>query len=42
MQALHHSREEGEFLSRMMPLRDYEKLLGLEEVEAAAKRFEAR
>jgi 2,3-dimethylmalate lyase len=42
MQALHHSREEGEFLSRMMPLRDYEKLLGLEEVEAVAKRFEAR
>jgi 2-methylisocitrate lyase-like PEP mutase family enzyme len=40
MQALHQSRDEGNFLPQMMPLREYEKLLGLTEVEAATKRFE--
>jgi len=40
MQALRQSRDEGEFLPRMMALRDYEKILGLPEVEAATKRFE--
>lgn len=40
MQALHQSRDEGNFLPQMMPLREYEKLLGLTEVEAATKKFE--
>jgi len=40
MQALRQSRDEERFLPRMMPLREYEKILGLEEVEAAAKKFE--
>jgi 2-methylisocitrate lyase-like PEP mutase family enzyme len=41
MQALRQSRDEGEFLPGMMPLREYEKILGLPEVEASAKKFEA-
>jgi 2-methylisocitrate lyase-like PEP mutase family enzyme len=40
MEALHKKGDEEDFLPQMMPLREYEKLLGLEEVEAAAKRFE--
>ena len=40
MQALHQSRDEGEFLPQMMALREYEKILGLPEVEAATNRFE--
>jgi 2-methylisocitrate lyase-like PEP mutase family enzyme len=40
MEALHKKGDEADFLPQMMPLREYEKLLGLEEVEAAAKSFE--
>jgi len=40
MEALHQKGDEADFLPQMMPLREYEKLLGLEEVEAAAKSFE--
>lgn len=40
MEALHQKGDETDFLPQMMPLRDYEKLLGLEEVESVAKRFE--
>jgi 2-methylisocitrate lyase-like PEP mutase family enzyme len=40
METLHQKGDEADFLPQMMPLREYEKLLGLEEVEEAAKRFE--
>ncbi len=40
LESLHQKGDETEFLAQMMPLREYEKLLGLEKVEEVTKRFE--
>jgi len=40
MQALRQEGDEGEFLSRMMPLREYERILRLPQLEESAQRLE--